>query len=514
MNAENHLMQKLAIEYLKSTKDQFPHKTAIVDDGQEITFNQLWLNSLSLAYWINTEFQITNQPISINLSKSIDAVIGLLAIQLSGNIYVPLDIDTPADRKQKMMTVLGSDRILEQHKSQFQLSGKFFPDDSQDNAKIESYVLDKLLSRKANDPLYIIFTSGTTGTPKGVTISNASVVDYINWAIETYKISDDEIIGNQAPLFFDNSVLDLYLTLAKGCTLHLLSKDVLRFPAEFGAYISTQQINFIFFVPSLLSNLVAFKISKDFDLTCLRKILFAGEAMPLNTLKLLKSEFPSALLSNLYGPTEITVDAIYWIFDNDIENLDEVPIGKACANHRVLFLNEQGKPVTNQDEIAEICIAGAGIALGYWNDLETTKNVFISSPEPGKQDEIIYKTGDLGYLASKDGLVYITGRKDNQFKHFGYRIEAGEIEEALNKFEFVLQSCVLYNLEKKRIQAFYTSDILKTPPPFRNLLSGVLPQYMIPHSFHKLNSFPTTPNGKVDRQALMKTIMRPENANS
>ena len=114
---------------------------------------------------------------------------------------------------------------------------------------MENSVLEKLSARKSDDPLYIIFTSGTTGIPKGVTISNASVIDYIDWAIETYAVTEVEVIGSQAPLFFDNSVLDLYLTFAQGCTLHLLSRDVLRFPGEFGAYISTHKVNFIFFCP-------------------------------------------------------------------------------------------------------------------------------------------------------------------------------------------------------------------------------------------------------------------------
>jgi D-alanine--poly(phosphoribitol) ligase subunit 1 len=501
-------MQKLAIEYLKKTKNQFPEKTAIIDSGQGITFSELWRSSLSLAYWINAEFNIINQPILVNLPKSIDAIIALLAIQLSGNIYVPLDIETPAKRKTKILKSLGSDWVLEHIAGQLSLAGKNFLKYDTTDTGMEHSVLNKLSTRKSIDPLYIIFTSGTTGTPKGVTISNASVIDYIDWAIETYSVTEAEIIGNQAPLFFDNSVLDLYLTFAKGCTLHLLSKDTLRFPADFGSYITNHKINFIFFVPSILTNLVALKIFEDYNLTCLKKILFAGETMPLNTLKLLNTNLPSALLSNLYGPTEITVDAIYWVFGEEIITLEEVPLGAPCANHRILFLDEQEKLVTAKDELAEICIAGPGIALGYWNDPDTTQQVFISNPE--QREEIIYKTGDIGFKSSRDGLIYMTGRKDNQFKHNGYRIEAGEIENALSPF--VLQSCVFYDHDKKRILAFYTADKLKPLPSFRTLLSETLPRYMIPHSFHKLIQFPTTPNGKVDRKALHKMTMGQINA--
>ncbi len=492
-------MQQLAIEYLQKTKDQFPEKFAIIDSGQGITFSELWRSSISLAYWINAEFNILNQPISVNLPKSIDAIIALLAIQLSGNIYVPLDIETPPKRKSKIFKTLGCDWMLEHIAGQFSLAGKNFLKHDSADSDMEHSVLNNLSSRKSADPLYIIFTSGTTGTPKGVTISNASVIDYIDWASETYAIIETEIIGNQAPLFFDNSVLDLYLTFARGCTLHLLPREMFRFPARFGDYASSNKINFIFFVPSLLTHLIALKVFRDYDFNCLKKILFAGEAMPLNTLKLLKSELPSALLSNLYGPTEITVDAIYHIFGEDVEILQEVPLGKPCANHRVLFLDEQEKPVTSEGEVAEICIAGPGLALGYWNDPETTQEVFVSYPQ--QPEGIIYKTGDMGYQSSKDGLIYMTGRKDNQFKHLGYRIEAGEIENALNKIEGVQQSCVHYDPEMKHIQAFYTTDKLE-PPPFLDSLSGILPQYMFPHSFHRLEKFPVTPNGKIDRKAV------------
>jgi D-alanine--poly(phosphoribitol) ligase subunit 1 len=494
-------MQKLAIEYLLKTKDLFPNKIAIVDGEQSITFFELWRKSLALAYWVSTEFQITNQPISVNLQKSIDAIVALLAIQLTGNIYVPLDIDTPLKRKEKILKTLGSNWVLEHKADEFTLAGKSFSfTHDNDDPETKDFILKKLSTRKSDDPLYIIFTSGTTGTPKGVTISNASVIDYIDWAVKIYNVSEKEIIGNQAPLFFDNSVLDLYLTFSKGCTLHLLSKDILRFPAGFGNYASSNKINFIFFVPSLLSNFVVLKTFKDYDLTCLKKVLFAGEAMPLNTLKAIREELPDALLSNLYGPTEITVDAIYWIFERNMNDLEHVPLGIPCENHQIIFLDDNKKVITCDDEIAEICVAGPGVALGYWNDTETTQRAFI--PEPENQNKIIYKTGDLGYRSSKDGLIYMTGRKDHQFKHLGYRIEPGEIENAINQLEGIQQSCVIYDSRKKWIQAFYTVDRNESPPAFPNLLADLLPQHMIPHSFFQLEKFSMTSNGKIDRNAI------------
>ncbi len=502
-------MQKLAIHYLQKTKDRFPYKIAIVDGEQSITFIELWNNSIALAYWINMEFKISNTPVVVNIAKSIDAVVAQLAVQLSGNIYVPFDVETPIERKKSILKTLNSNHILEKSSGQFQLNEKLcFPDAiSSSPSSFETEVLKNLSTRSANDPLYIIFTSGTTGVPKGVTISNASVIDYIDWATETYEISEAEIIGNSAPFYFDNSVLDLYLTLAKGCTLHLLPQNVLRFPVEFGNYISGNRINFIFFVPSVLNNLIALKVFKDFDLSCLRKVLFAGEPMPLNTLKTLRRELPGTLLSNLYGPTEITVDAIYWIFGDELDSLEQVPLGIPCSNHRILFMDENENIVTSENETAEICVAGPGVALGYWNDPEMTRQVFIAS---SRQDEIIYKTGDLGYKSN--GLIYMTGRKDDQFKYLGYRIEAGEIENALNQLDGIQQSCVFYDDEQKRIIAFYTTETMEYPTQFRNLLSSQLPQYMIPHRFQKLDQFPITSNGKLDRKTLRETEMKARNA--
>ncbi|MBC8285486.1 MAG: amino acid adenylation domain-containing protein [Nitrospinae bacterium] len=504
-------MQKLAIEYLLKTKERFPEKIAIVDGEQCITFFELWNKSISLAYWITTEFQITNQPISVNLSKSIDAVISLLAIQLAGNIYVPLDIDTPHKRKEKILKTLCSNWVLEQKAGEFTLAGKSFSitNDSQES-DTENSILEKLSARKSSDPLYIIFTSGTTGTPKGVTISNASVIDYIEWAIETYDVSEMEIIGNQAPFYFDNSVLDLYLMLAKGSTLHLLSKNALRFPDEFRNYISENKINFIFFVPSVLNNLIALKALQGSELTCLKKVLFAGEPMPMNTLISLRRELPGALLSNLYGPTEITVDAIYWIFGNEINDLENVPLGVPCNNHRILFMDENDKFVKDENVTAEICISGPGVSLGYWNEPEMTRQVFI--PDLEKQGQFIYKTGDLGYVSSKDGLVYMTGRKDDQFKHLGYRIEPGEIENALNRLDGIQQSCVFYDSPQKCILAFYTGEKKDSSFPFKNFLSKMLPTYMIPHSYHQVDRFPMNRNEKIDRKSFWISKKDTDNA--
>ncbi|MGB5338563.1 MAG: AMP-binding protein, partial [Gammaproteobacteria bacterium] len=254
-------MQKLALEYLLETRARVPDKTAVIDGERSITFHELWRQSVWLGKRISAMAACRNSTIVIDIDKSIDAVIAILAVQFSGNIYVPFDSASPPQRRQRMLETLGEARILTFADSGFLLDGApldpFAAVDDGDLDAIGRDLLEALADRKNLDPLYVIFTSGTTGVPKGVAISNAAVIDYIDWARNTYRVTDAEIIGNQAPLYFDNSVLDLYLTLACGCTLHLIPGTRFLFPDDVLGYITEQGINFVFFVPSLFSNFAA-----------------------------------------------------------------------------------------------------------------------------------------------------------------------------------------------------------------------------------------------------------------
>ncbi len=459
-----------------------------------------------MAHWLKSRHPFQNRPIVIDLPKSIDAIITLLAVQLTGNIYVPIDSDSPPKRRQSIYQTLGPCLTAKKIRGQiaFEEEPFEFPQDiSEANFSfIESELLEKLAERVNSDPLYIIFTSGTTGQPKGVAISNANVIDYIDWSVGAYQVTEQEVIGSQAPLFFDNSTLDLYLMFKTGATLKLIPKETLGFPSLLGECLEKEKISFIFWVPSLLANLVKFDTFSAYDLSHLNKILFAGEAMPLGILKSLRASFPKALLSNLYGPTEITVDAIYWIFGDELEDLKATPLGIPCTNHRIIFLDESGHPIKENDTIGEICVVGAGVGLGYWNDAERSDRVFIQNPEHDLYKERVYKTGDLGYRSGDDGLIYMVGRNDDQFKHSGYRIESGEIEVALEQMEDIAQCCVIYDKEKQEILAFYTTTSNNDAPPSRKAMAELLPPYMFPRRFIFLEKFPTTANGKKDRATL------------
>ena len=501
----DQFMQTLAIEYLRATAQRFPDRIALVEGDRRLTFAELWRRGVGLAVAMIGAGAGENVPVLLEIPKSIEAVVALVAVQLSGNIYVPVDVAAPAARRESLASVLGEHARLTVVEGKFAWNGSVLSlGEGLASDEVPEAVGRRVAARNSTDPLYVIFTSGTTGVPKGVTIANASVIDYIDWAVRVYGVTEVDSIASQAPFFFDNSVLDLYLMMARGATLHLLAPTVLMFPATLVEYLRDQEITMLFFVPSLLSNLASLDMLAQYSLPRLNKILFAGEVMPLPTLKYLRKHFPDALLSNLYGPTEITVDAIYWVAGDaaSLENLESVPLGLPCENSAILFLDEENRVVTAPDVQAEICVGGVGVGLGYWNNPEKTRDVFIQHPGRMQYRDIVYKTGDLGYVSSRDGLIYFNGRKDHQIKHLGYRIELGEIETALLKVPGVHQCCVLYDSERKEIIALHSPVAGLDARKMQAALRGALPSYMIPRRFVVVETFPLTANGKADRAAL------------
>ena len=495
-------MQKLATEYLLATRKRHPDKTAVVSREESVTFSELWRRGVELGFYLKKATGVWNTPVVIDIEKSIDAVVAMAAVQLSGNIYVPLDVETPPHRRARALGSLGPHFVLDREGGRFRLDGNPVPPATDSHETMEADLLEGLKRRNSLDPLYIMFTSGSTGVPKGVTIANASVIDYIDWLSRTYDVTENEVIGNMTPFHFDGSVPDIYLTFARGCTLHLVPREHFVMLPSLLDYLNEHAVTSIAIVPSVLSNIAALKLLDDCPLPALRKVIFAGEAMPPGTLKYLRERLPHALLSNMYGPTEGTVGCIHWMCGARFDGQSAVPLGVPCGNREIVLLDEAGRAVEGADTTAEICIGGIGVALGYWNDPERTRAAFIQNPGQTHYPRIIYRTGDLGYRSSKDGLIYLVGRKDDQIKHMGHRIEPGEIESALNRVPGVVHSSVQYDAPRKTVVAFYCAGSRGEIPRLREKLANDLPPYMLPGEFVAVGTIPFTASGKVDKAAL------------
>lgn len=504
-------MKNNITEYFKNTVFGFSNKIAIDDNLGKMSFAELNNISDQIALTIVSKIDNFRQPVAVYLPKNRWTIASFVGIFKSGNFYIPLDTKSPNDRVLRIIETLNTSLIITNLEYKTNLinlgySGKIICIDEIYSFSIteeESTILNNISNTIIDlDPIYAIFTSGSTGIPKGVLISHRGVIDFIEWAIETYKLDDKTIIGNQVPLYFDMSVLDIYLMIFKGSTLHIIPENRFAFPIKLIEYINEKRINFIFWVPSVLnnvSNFDAFSTVKPKELT---KILFAGEAMPNKHLNYWRTNYPEALYSNLYGPTEITVIATYYIVDRAFKDNESLPIGKACKNTQTLIISEEGKLV-KKGEIGELNIRGSLLAYGYYNNNQKTKESFVQNPLHDLYPDIVYKTGDLVYENELNEIIFV-GRKDSQIKHLGYRIELGEIETALLGVKGVENSCVLYDESNKRIVALVKTD--RTSVEIKKEISNLLPKYMIPTKWINMEQFPLNANGKIDRLELKKNI--------
>lgn len=505
-------MNYSVIEYLNQTAADTPGKTALVDGAERIDFATLRVRADMLATQIVAHGCEPNAPVAIFLPKSADAFIAVCGILESGNCYVPLDVKSPEPRIRAILDSLAAPLVVSAPAwipalERLGVPPERIVDITANEAATEG-ATNMLAARRARlidaDPAYIIFTSGSTGIPKGVVICHRSIIDYIEWARETYAIDQNENIASQAPFYFDNSTLDIYLCLSCGATFTVVPDQLYAFPVKLAQFLLEQKITFIFWVPSIMVNTANLKALDAVELPALRKILFAGEVMPNKHLNYWRARVPGAIFSNLYGPTEITVDCTYLIIDRPFSDDEPLPIGIPCRNSDIIILDENDRAITQSGTVGELCVRGSSLALGYWNDPEKTATAFTQNPLQKHYPERIYRTGDLVSLNDRGEIMFV-GRKDTQIKHMGYRIELGEIETALLGIDGVTNGCILYNAAKKEIVAFFTSGRELDTAALRKALAACLPQYMLPRTAVRLDGFPLSANGKIDRLLLAKT---------
>lgn len=493
------------LEFLLETAARVPEKIAIEDRSGTITFAEFVATAKSVSGAILSRGAFTRRPIGIFLPKGIDALCALAGTLFSGNIYVPLDVKNPRERVRAILENIAPELVLTDEKHAPSLAEIFPPEKillvSEARAAAPATNFETLID---TDPAYIINTSGSTGTPKGVTIAHRSVIDYIEWARACYDVRESDVMANQAPLHFDNSVLDVYLCFATGLKLILTPEELFSFPIRLLEFFAEKRVNTFFFVPSVLVNIanlgVLEKIRPPFE-----RILFAGEVMPTKQLNVWRRHYPNAVFSNLYGPTEICVDCTFYTLDRDFRDDEPLPIGRPCRNSDVIILDEQNRRVREPGVSGELCVRGTSLALGYWNDPVRTAAAFVQNPENENFPEKIYRTGDIVHLNERGEIIF-EGRRDFQIKHLGYRIELGEIETALGRVPALENVCVAYDRARSRITLFYEAKEEISPRDLVLALGKSLPKYMVPTELRRLEKLPQNANGKIDRKALSSLL--------
>lgn len=494
-------------EYLNKTVALYPNKVAFVDERRDMTFSQLQDESNHVAMGL-IALQKRKQPVIVFLEKSVECVSSFLGVVKSGNFYSPIDTNMPAARIEKIMCTLNPCAIITNRKN-VELAKEFA---SSCEILIYEELLETSIDYKAisdctdlildSDLLYVLFTSGSTGVPKGVMISERGVIDFVEWATEYFNIDDTYIFGNQTPFYFSFSIYEIYLTIKNGATTYIIPHELFSYPGELMQYLYDRDINTIIWVPSALCMISAFRALESPYLPKLKNVWFGAEVMPAKQLNRWRKSYPNVDFYNLFGPTEVTDTCMAYKIDREIQDTEMLPIGNACRNKEILLLTENDQ-LAQGDDIGEICVRGSGLAYGYYNDPARTAEVFVQNPLNTVYGEIIYRTGDLAKYNENGEMVYVS-RKDFQIKHMGQRIELGEIETAISSIEGIQLCCCLYDKAKSRILAFYTGDI--EAAQMIEQLKSMLPEYMIPNKTKKMDEMPFNLNGKIDRQKLKELL--------
>lgn len=433
----------------------------------------------------------------------------MLGIVYSGNFYTPTNVDFPSNKISTTIETLSPSLIITDTNNKSKLLEIGVKED-----QIVCYDLidfnQQEINLKSNfskaidtDIVYTYFTSGSTGVPKGVTINHKNIIDYIDWACEKLPIDNTTIFGNQSALYFDISTQDIYATLKKSATMIIIPERLFAFPIKVVEFIKEYNINFLYWVPFAYVNLANFKSLDSITLSNIKSIMFGGEVMPIKHLNYIKEKLPNLeFIANVYGPTEATVNSTYHIIDvnKELDEKEPLPLGKVIENKKILILDEENKLITKQNQTGELCILGTSLSPGYYKNPEKTNECFIQNPLHEDYHELIYKTGDLAFYDTNNLLVF-SGRKDNQIKHLGYRIELGEIETAALSIKELDNCACLYNEEKRAITLLYKSETLEIKE-VKLLLGKILPKYMVPTKYYKLDEFPINANGKIDRLLL------------
>lgn len=496
-------MKNSASNYLIATAAGFPEKIAVRDTKGEFTFSRLLSNACDLAEAIQSK-NLRKKPIAVFLHKSCGMTAAFAGINLAGCFYVPLDVTQPTSRVENIISVLSCEAVVTNSEFIGQIpasyQGMVINIDEVCQDKDDYHRAQSILDHSGvidTDPIYSIFTSGSTGLPKGVVVNHRGVIDYIDWAIETFGIDYTSTIGNQAPFYFDNSTLDIYLMMAAGATLDIIPEEKFAFPTTLIDYLNQHKITFVFWVPFVLINVANFKILEKKRPESLRDVFFAGEVMPNRQLNYWRKHLPGCRYVNLYGPTEITVDCTYYVVDREFSDDEALPIGRPCKNTDILILKDR-RELCEDGETGEICVRGSSLANGYYNNPEKTREAFIQNPLNQAYPETIYCTGDLGYFNDRGEVMFI-GRADSQIKHKGYRIELGEIENTVLGVGLVEEGCIVYNKAKSRITLVYSNPEQISMADIRTKLADRIPAYMLPSALVREDVMKRNQNGKIDR---------------
>ena len=495
---------KCVHELFEAQVEKAPDAIAVVFEDKQLTYRELNQRANQLAHDLRQQGVQPDTIVALCMERSIEMVVGILGVLKAGGAYLPIDPDSPAERRHFLLNDAQPDLVLTQDKLRLSFAGltdEIVCLDSEWYKLLDQSHENLQHQVRGHHAAYVIYTSGSTGTPKGVVNVHSGLLNRLQWMQDAYRLTDVDRVLQKTPFTFDVSVWELLWPLISGACLVVARPGGHRDGAYLVQLIKSQQITTLHFVPSMLE--VFLRESEVDRCAALRQVICSGEALSYE----LQQRFfdrSSAALHNLYGPTEASIDVTAWECRRDSDR-SVVPIGRPIANTQIYILDPHLNPVPIS-VVGELHIGGIGLARGYLNRRELTAKKFVANPFSDQPGARLYKTGDLArYLP--DGNIEFLGRIDNQVKIRGFRIELGEIEFVLAQHPAIQQAMLIAREDAPddtRLVAYMVATAGSNPSAndLRSFLQHKLPDYMVPSAFVFLDSLPLTPNGKLDRQAL------------
>lgn len=492
------------IEYLELSAPEYTDKLAFSDGADSLSFRELYDVSCRVGSFLSDKGYM-REPIALMMGKHPDTVAAMLGVVSAGCFYTCLDPDMPRQRVELILEKLSPRAIIydeenRERAEELSTSAAVYPYTVACSFSVDAERLTWVRSQALDtDPVYVVFTSGSTGMPKGVVASHRSVIDYTETLCEALGFSDKTVFGNQAPLCFDAPLKEIMPTLKLGATTYLIPRKLFLSPVRLCEFLDEHRINTVCWVASALVLISASGALERYRPSHLETVCFGSEVFPSGEYKKWRAAYPQGRLVNLYGPTEATGMSCYWIADRELEDSERIPIGRPFRNTEIILLGDDLSPVPDGEQ-GEIFIRGSCLTLGYFGDSERTGRAFVQNPLNQSFPELVYRTGDIGRKNSHGELEFIC-RADGQIKLMGHRIELGEIETAAQRLCGVSRAAAVFDSESRRIILYFTG----TPEASEVIahLKERLPRYMLPRRAYRLEAMPLTQSGKLDRGALL-----------
>ncbi|MFC2166999.1 amino acid adenylation domain-containing protein [Acidobacteriota bacterium] len=523
-------MHYLLHDLLRNSALLYPENIAVRFKNSDISYRNLDLQTSQLASYLSQKGVKPKDRVGIYIDKSIDSIIAIFGILKSGACYVPLDPMAPPERQALIIRdcsleflISSSKKIAHLHKvlnQETYLKHLLLLDITRDEfhdsiagvdiaCKNEIFgtnrnILEESTRKQSDSELaYILYTSGSTGQPKGVMISHRASMAFVDWSYKCFSVNSDDNVSAHAPFHFDLSIFDIYVTIKAGATICIIPQGLSAFPTSLADFIEKEKLSIWYSTPTILIQLLLYGRLETKDFSVLKQILFAGEVFPLKYLKELLSKIPSAKYFNLYGPTETNVCTYYPVSDLSMDS-DSIPVGKPCEGQEIFVVDGDGS-LAKEGEIGELYVSGPTLMRGYWNDPVKTESVLLDNIF-GSGTKKVYRTGDLVRINSDGNLEY-HGRRDNMIKSRGYRIELGEIESVMSAHPDIGELAVIglpdINIGKKIVAVVSLNQGSKiTEETLKLYCSQKLPTYMVPEAIFIKNCLPKTSTNKIDRKRL------------